>query len=466
MNRGRGRPRNRGMLSLLALQVASQFYQLERKPPVTAGLIAANTLIYLRPGVLDDVLPPLSEVCLNPYLVLKSDYAHPMSLPLGRDNKIQLEGIVMYILWIKMANFLEQDLIILAFFLRSHYCSKLALKWDRLLMAVVYYLLLCCGLLRFLLNIILTLTRYKMDQRFNIDLDFDIFENGALPGTMHMDRDVKRLFLSAFYHVDESHLVYNMLSLLWKGVQLERMMGSTEFASMVALLLGLSHGIVVVLAKLLATFFDYPYALISECAVGFSAVLFALKVVLNSNSPNYANVYGVLVPARHAAWAELLLIQMFVPGVSFLGHLSGIFAGLLYLRLQRFFPGSNPLYPIIRKVTAIMGWPLRFLRGHLNRYSRRIFGHGTVGGRAVPHRTVGGRGARTAENGNAVWRCSLCAFDNSIHLEVCEMCGTRRGDNDLSPLAPPLLPTAPTVVSRDLSLEELRRLRLERFNRQ
>nr|AIY60752.1 rhomboid protein Ginbi_RBL14 [Ginkgo biloba] len=351
MNRGRGRPRNRGMLSLLALQVASQFYQLERKPPVTAGLIAANTLIYLRPGVLDDVLPPLSEVCLNPYLVLK-------------------------------------------------------------------------------------------------------------------DRDVKRLFLSAFYHVDESHLVYNMLSLLWKGVQLERMMGSTEFASMVALLLGLSHGIVVVLAKLLATFFDYPYALISECAVGFSAVLFALKVVLNSNSPNYANVYGVLVPARHAAWAELLLIQMFVPGVSFLGHLSGIFAGLLYLRLQRFFPGSNPLYPIIRKVTAIMGWPLRFLRGHLNRYSRRIFGHGTVGGRAVPHRTVGGRGARTAENGNAVWRCFLCAFDNSIHLEVCEMCGTRRGDNDLSPLAPPLLPTAPTVVSRDLSLEELRRLRLERFNRQ
>ncbi|KAH9319909.1 hypothetical protein KI387_021678, partial [Taxus chinensis] len=204
------------MLYLLAMQVASEFYQLDRKPPVTAGLIAANTLIYLRPGVLDGWLPSLSEVCLNPHLVIKN-------------------------------------------------------------------------------------------------------------------RDVKRLFLSAFYHVDESHLVYNMLSLLWKGVQLERMMGSTKFASLVVMLLGMSHGLEVVLAKMLATFFDYPHSFTSECSVGFSAVLFALKVVLNSNSPDYTNVYGVIVPARHAAWAELLLVQMFVPGVSFLGHLSGIIAGLLYL---------------------------------------------------------------------------------------------------------------------------------------
>jgi len=339
MNRSRGRPRNRGMLYLLAMHVASEFCQLDRKPPVTAGLIAANTLVYLRPGVLDDLLPSLGEVCLNPYLVLKN-------------------------------------------------------------------------------------------------------------------KDLKRLFLSAFYHLDESHLVYNMLSLLWKGVQLEGMMGSTEFASMVAVLLGLSHGIVVVIAKVLATFFDYPYPLTSECAVGFSAVLFALKVVLNSSSPNLTNVYGVLVPARHAAWAELLLIQMFVPGVSFLGHLSGIFAGFLYLRFRRFFSGSNPLPPIIRKLTWIMGWPLRFFQGHLIGYRRHTFGHGTVGGR------VTGR----AGNVNAVWRCPRCTFDNDIFLDICEMCGTRHGDVDFSASAPPLYPTAPAGVSDDLSLEELRRLRLEHFN--
>lgn len=35
-----------------------------------------------------------------------------------------------------------------------------------------------------------------------------------------------------------------------------------------------------------------------ECAVGFSAVLFALKVVLNAGSPDTSVVYGVTVPTK------------------------------------------------------------------------------------------------------------------------------------------------------------------------
>ena len=35
-----------------------------------------------------------------------------------------------------------------------------------------------------------------------------------------------------------------------------------------------------------------------DCAVGFSAVLFALKVVLNARSPTYSAVYGVYVPTK------------------------------------------------------------------------------------------------------------------------------------------------------------------------
>ncbi|GLJ19279.1 hypothetical protein SUGI_0346730 [Cryptomeria japonica] len=312
MNRGRGRGRNRGMLYLLAMQVASEYFQMERKPPVTATLIAANTLVYLRPGVLDDLLPSLSEVCLHPHLVIKN-------------------------------------------------------------------------------------------------------------------RDIKRLFFSAFYHVDDSHLAYNMLSLLWKGVQLERMMGSTEFASAVVVLL---------------------------------AVLFALKVILSSDSPGYTNVYGLIVPARHAAWTELLLIQMFVPGVSFLGHLSGIISGLLYLWSRRFFSRSNPFTPMLRKFTWFVGLPYRLVQGYLNRYRRHTYGRGTVGGRSVP-RSIGNS---RAENVNAVWRCPACTFDNNIHLEVCEICATRRGNTDVSPSAPPLSQTETRISSHDLSLEELRRRRLERFN--
>lgn len=36
----------------------------------------------------------------------------------------------------------------------------------------------------------------------------------------------------------------------------------------------------------------------STCAVGFSAVLFAMKVVLNSNSPGWTSVAGISLPTK------------------------------------------------------------------------------------------------------------------------------------------------------------------------
>lgn len=62
---------SRGMLPLLAFQVLSEYHRLGRKPPVTAGLILTNSLIYLRPGVLDRLLPTIDQVWFNPHLILK-----------------------------------------------------------------------------------------------------------------------------------------------------------------------------------------------------------------------------------------------------------------------------------------------------------------------------------------------------------------------------------------------------------
>ena len=36
----------------------------------------------------------------------------------------------------------------------------------------------------------------------------------------------------------------------------------------------------------------------STCAVGFSAVLFAMKVVLNSSSPGWTSVAGISLPTK------------------------------------------------------------------------------------------------------------------------------------------------------------------------
>ncbi|KAJ0980058.1 hypothetical protein J5N97_015532 [Dioscorea zingiberensis] len=153
------------------------------------------------------------------------------------------------------------------------------------------------------------------------------------------------------------------MSLVWKGIQLETSMGSIEFASMVAALVGMSQGITLLLAKGLLIFFGYEDAYYNQYSVGFSGVLFALKVILNSQSDDLTYIHGLIIPARHAAWAELILIQMFVPGVSFLGHLGGILAGLLYLQWRRTYSGSDPLSVLFGKVLRIVSWPLRFMQG-------------------------------------------------------------------------------------------------------
>lgn len=91
-----------------------------------------------------------------------------------------------------------------------------------------------------------------------------------------------------------------------------------------------------------------------SCAVGFSAVLFSLKYVLNATSAGHTNVGGFNVPTRQAAWAELVLISLMSPNASFLGHLCGTSLVILALfLLLRFF----------------LGWrrSLRFLAGSLVR---------------------------------------------------------------------------------------------------
>ncbi|KAL6970634.1 Rhomboid-like protein 14, mitochondrial [Sarracenia purpurea var. burkii] len=327
MDRGRSNwGSSRGMLPLLAVHAVSQYWGLDQKPPVTAALVAANTLTYLRPSFLHRILPTIDEVWFNPHLILKH-------------------------------------------------------------------------------------------------------------------RDLKRFLLSPFYHIGESHLVYNMMSLLWKGIQLENSMGSCEFASMVIALLGFSQGITLLLAKSLVLFFDYERPYYQEYSVGFSGVLFAMKVVLNSQS-DYTSVHGLIVPARHAAWAELILIQMLVPGVSFLGHLGGILAGILYLRLKSSYSGTDPLTAIIRSLRSALSWPLRFVLGFRLFRRRQISGRGTVGrGRA-----------------SGVWRCQACTFDNSGWLNVCEMCGTSRDGDGLTFIGS-------FSQSHDIPVEELRRRRVQRFSR-
>eukprot|EP00754_Rhynchopus_humris_P004744 Rhum_TRINITY_DN12389_c0_g1::Rhum_TRINITY_DN12389_c0_g1_i1::g.51476::m.51476/K09651/RHBDD1; rhomboid domain-containing protein 1 len=143
-----------------------------------------------------------------------------------------------------------------------------------------------------------------------------------------------RLLGSAFCHADDFHLSWNMSSLMWKGYHLERAMGLARFASMVLIFLFLTPAIHLALAYFLFASGLMGGEALTTCSVGFSGILFALKVLATLDSSAIHDVmYGLFkVEGRFVVWAELLIIHLIHPGTSFLGHLSGILAGLLYAR--------------------------------------------------------------------------------------------------------------------------------------
>ena len=94
-------------------------------------------------------------------------------------------------------------------------------------------------------------------------------------------REYERLILSAFEHGDDIHLYYNMLSFLAKGRSLERHFGSPYFAYLLSVFTVLTSatyvGLEVLLSEVLHDKQHYK-----TCAIGFSGVIFALKVLTTS----------------------------------------------------------------------------------------------------------------------------------------------------------------------------------------
>ncbi|PWA19466.1 hypothetical protein CCH79_00019052, partial [Gambusia affinis] len=152
--------------------------------------------------------------------------------------------------------------------------------------------------------------------------------------------DWRRLLLAPFHHADDWHLYFNMVSLLWKGMNLERRLGPAWFLYVLSVFSVLTGAVYLLLEALLTELAD-DQSYSQDCAVGFSGVLFALKVLNNHFNPgSVIYMMGLPVASRYASWVELILIHLTAPGTSFVGHLSGILVGLLYT--------SGPLNRIMR----------------------------------------------------------------------------------------------------------------------
>lgn len=187
-----------------------------------------------------------------------------------------------------------------------------------------------------------------------------------------------RLFLSALIHATDMHLYGNMTSLLWKGCNLERIYGGKRFLFLVVYSWFMSHILLVLLSYFLYKYiyvYDEYSSGYNTCAgkiflphqsinitlvsntkivvhlwiynllpifiiiVGFSAVLFSLKFILNQQEDTISSFYSLPIASKYLCWFELIVIQMIYPNASFIGHFCGIVAGALCYYV--FFPFIN-----------------------------------------------------------------------------------------------------------------------------
>ena len=140
------------------------------------------------------------------------------------------------------------------------------------------------------------------------------------------------LYTNTFVHADQMHLYYNSLSFLHKATQLEGALGTAHLLLLIALCCALTPAYYILLEVVGARLLP---ALIStrDCAVGFSGVIFALKVICQHLFPQDGSVMGITMPSHLLAWGELVAISLVTPNASFVGHLAGILAGLTVVLL-------------------------------------------------------------------------------------------------------------------------------------
>lgn len=140
-----------------------------------------------------------------------------------------------------------------------------------------------------------------------------------------------RVVTSALFHGNLMHIGMNMLSTFHLSAMLEKRLGTLPhlMTTMGAILC--TSGVYLLVSWVASLLCGYD-AWMYQHSVGFSGVLFhfcVLECHLISSGPR--SLFGVIhVPPQWYPWALLILLQLFLPNLSFLGHLSGILTGTLH----------------------------------------------------------------------------------------------------------------------------------------
>uniref|UniRef100_A0A8C2NJB4 Peptidase S54 rhomboid domain-containing protein n=1 Tax=Capra hircus TaxID=9925 RepID=A0A8C2NJB4_CAPHI len=165
----------------------------------------------------------------------------------------------------------------------------------------------------------------------------------------YQQKDWQRLLLSPIHHADDWHLYFNMASMLWKGIHLERRLGSRWFAYIIVTFSLLTGVVYLFLEFALAEFLNEP-DFKRNCAIGFSGKADTFLKVACLKTVREVQLFLFY---NFACWFQF----SFSPRTSFAGHLAGILVGLMYTH--------GPLKKIMESCTGMENRALVKLRTEL-----------------------------------------------------------------------------------------------------
>ena len=144
--------------------------------------------------------------------------------------------------------------------------------------------------------------------------------------------EIWRVFTPAWFHAGVLHIAMNMSTFVGMGPGLERQWGSLCFLLLLMVFATAGSATGLLLSVALSTSGVSPGAM-WECGIGFSGVLFSLLVLLVEAQGGSQSLFGtVTVSARAYPWLLLAALQIMLPAISFVGHLSGVLLGYAAVR--------------------------------------------------------------------------------------------------------------------------------------
>ena len=140
-----------------------------------------------------------------------------------------------------------------------------------------------------------------------------------------------RIVSSAFVHGGAFHILMNMMSLAQLGPALEIQFGTLQMLISSFWIVLIEGFLYVTINYTVGTYILNDRSWLMMAGVGYSGVLFSYAI-MDSYHTNVQSrsVFGFFsVPAKVYPWILLILISLFLPNISFMGHLCGILAGIM-----------------------------------------------------------------------------------------------------------------------------------------